>query len=226
MAVNDIIEFAAPSAINDDAIQKATQAVKDDKFSGSFTIGSQVKDPNTLQITLEHDGSANVNTLLATLRKSFGKPSNHLSTSFPTPALSSSGPSTSPIVEHVLSTFPSSLATPAFQAKIIADFERFESIYNPTGAVTPPGKLSCGWVEGEYAHPEIAGEKGKGFLVVRGWEAMSDFQKSVEGEGFKEAGPILFGWGAPFRMVSHPSSTLLVWCDRIADACVMCVVAC
>jgi hypothetical protein len=37
---------------------------------------------------------------------------------------------------------------------------------------------------------------------MRGWETMADFERAVKTEVFKEAVPILIGWGAPFELVS------------------------
>jgi hypothetical protein len=58
--------------------------------------------------------------------------------------------------------------------------------------------LATGWTE------EYAGANGqvKAWLVVRGWESMEQFQEAVGSEEFKEGSPILFGWGAPFELVS------------------------
>jgi len=56
-------------------------------------------------------------------------------------------------------------------------------------------------VQEEQEHESIEGEKARCFFVVRGWEGMEDFERSVQMEGFKEGIEILLGWKAPFERV-------------------------
>lgn len=60
--------------------------------------------------------------------------------------------------------------------------------------------LATGWTE-DHDNAEVEGGKSIDFCVVRGWDSVEAFQEMVKKERVKEALGILFGWGAPFKLV-------------------------
>lgn len=206
MALIEIIHFSAEA---EDTTQKAANALKGVTSPQHFALGTQVQDNNTIQITSEWTGVQDLATLQATPEhKSFITSVGNLCDApvsiFHVPlhhsAFSPDGPATAPVVEFVQSYFPTSRATPEFQKRIEEDFVRFDGIYRE--GVKGELGWAFGWVIEEQEHEGIEGEKAKCFLVMRGWESMECFEESVKHNKYKEAIPILFAWGAPWKMVS------------------------
>lgn len=55
----------------------------------------------------------------------------------------------------------------------------------------------------DQEHDDLpAGEAARIFFVANGWDGMEFFEKSTSTESFKQAVPMLYGWGTPFRLVS------------------------
>jgi hypothetical protein len=104
-------------------------------------------------------------------------------------------------MEFVKNDFPATSTTaPGFCAGIEAEFARFEEILRKRGKMEDLGEvfLTTGWTE-EYTDEK--GEQMKSYVIVRGWEAMEKFMEAVGTEEFKEALPILIGWGVPYKLV-------------------------
>lgn len=203
MAINEIIQFTTDQASSDATIQKAAKALKGAQTTHQFVLGTQIQDKTALQITVESDNGQSPSSLAQSpVLKSFldSTPHSTYHVSLNRPLLSQNGPATSPVVEYVLISFPVSRTTPAFQKGIGADFARFDSMF--VAEAQGNGTLATGWVDEELEHAEIKGEKTKSFFIVRGWETMEKFEKSLELDAYKKGIPILFAWNAPFKMVS------------------------
>ncbi|KFX85856.1 hypothetical protein V490_09363 [Pseudogymnoascus sp. VKM F-3557] len=204
MALIEIIQFSAESQ---NTIQKAANVFKGVKHPQHFALGTQVQNNNTIQITTEWSDAQDLATLQATpehksfitgVRNSCGALDSIFHVPLTRSVFGPDGPGTAPVVEFVQSYFPTSRATPEFQKRIEEDFVRFDGIYRE--GVKGELGWAFGWVIEEQEHEGIEGEKAKCFLVMRGWESMSCFEESVKHDKYKEAIPILFAWGAPWRM--------------------------
>jgi hypothetical protein len=193
MAVTALITIA-PSPSVDTTIRELQTILE--SSTTRFIIGTHVQDPTTIQITSEWP-SHFANSHLPRL--------NAYSPTITLANLSQSPfPNTPPpVVEYVKIDFPATSCTPAFQAGIEADFARFEEILRKRGSMQACGEvfLTTGWTVGaEGKEGEGEGEI-KSFVVVRGWEGMQRFEEAVSTEEFREAVPILMGWGAPYKLV-------------------------
>lgn len=167
-----------------------------------FVIGTTIKDTSHIQITSEWSkATSTVNFAPSRDFESFQSQMQDLGATTRLATLDSSpfDKGSAPLIEYVVSDFPAS-STPAFKAQIEADFARFETLYRERGDLPSPGEvfLSVGWTE-EYTKGD---DKVISWLVARGWQNMERFEESVQTEVFKEAIPILMGWGAPFDLVS------------------------
>ncbi|KFX94365.1 hypothetical protein O988_06343 [Pseudogymnoascus sp. VKM F-3808] len=204
MALIEIIHFSAKAG---DTIQKATNALEGVKNPQHFTIGTQIQNNNTIQITTEWSSVQDLATLQATpehnsflntVRNSCGTSDSIFHVPLTRSAFGTDGPATAPVVEFVQSYFPTSRATAEFQKRIEEDFVRFDEIYRE--GVKGELGWAFGWVIEEQEHGGIEREKAKCLLVMRGWESMDCFEESVKHDKYKEAIPILFAWGAPWKM--------------------------
>lgn len=226
MAVTQLIQFNAQSSVQEDTVQNAVSALQGVKAPNHFVIGTHVQDRGALQITAEWNDSqghevpqSNLDNacVLGSLRTSLGAPANIFHVPFNTGStFARSGPATSKIVEYVQSWFPISRVNLDFQREVEQDFVKFNEIFLKADLDRRPGSLAYGWVEELQTHADIPGEQAKCFLITRGWEAMSDFEQSVQTEAYKEAIPILFAWKAPFKMVSLSCQCCVMPFDRFA----------
>lgn len=193
----------------DHTIRNAAKALKGVNYPQHLTFGTHVQEKGNVQITSEWDDVQDHTNFEATpeyrffidsVRSSCGKPGDIFHVSLNRSAFGPNGPATAQVVEFVQNYFPASRATPEFQKKVEGDFVRFDGIYKK-GA---KGNLdwASGWVLEEQEHESIKGEKAKCFFIMRGWESMDNFEKSVQNDEYKEAIPILFAWNAPWKMVS------------------------
>jgi quinol monooxygenase YgiN len=212
MAIAAIISFSAP-ALADNTIQTLAQTLKDQKDITHFVIGTKVQEPDVIQITSEWNDIQSPVELRASpafklLMDSIRKLNN---SSLPIVTLvtldrSPFADGIPPLIEYVKVDFPVSSTTPTFQAQIRADFDKFETLFRKRGDAESTGEvgLTIGWADDqESVHQEGDRERVTSFVVVRGWRSMADFEKAVKTEVFKEAIPILLGWGAPFELVSN-----------------------
>jgi heme-degrading monooxygenase HmoA len=208
MPVVEIVQFHTGDHSIDSVVSvipKIIQALDAPRQQVSFyhvSIGTHVQDPNTLQITAEKRETTEAHSIIETLRPVISASLSAFNVTLESTILGPNGPApaTAPIVEYVQTWFPVSRVTPEFQREIESDFRRFDDIFTE-GAKNTTGCTS-GWILEEQEHDKIVNEKAKCFLVVRGWESMDDFQAAVEHDAFKTASPIVFGWNAPFKMVS------------------------
>lgn len=201
MAVLHIRQFHGKTAVLDS--EKEALAAVDGK--PSFAIGTDIKNSSIIQITSQPDAKS-ITGLIDVL----GRPDTSLQIAILPSASNPDGPISANVVEYVQSTFPISSFTADFRSKIESDFMRFESIY----AKEPiPGHRgwTAGWTAEDEDHEAIAGEKTRCFVVIRGWDSMAAFESALETPAFKEAIPILYGWKAPFKMVSPFQCFLVQW---------------
>jgi hypothetical protein len=180
-----------------DSPDTTIQALHDVLKSAStpFVIGPNVQDPTAVQITSEWPNSTPPSWFESL--NNF-KPTVTLATLAHSPFAHTPSP---PFMEFVKIDFPAaSTAKPGFCAGIEADFARFEEILRRRGKMEDLGEvfLTTGWTE-EYVDEK--GEQVKSYVVVRGWEAMERFMEAVATEEFKEAVPVLIGWGVPYKLV-------------------------
>jgi hypothetical protein len=163
--------------------------------STRFVIGTQAQNPNTIQITAEWPEKSPNNWVSNVRALNSLTPSITLANFAQSPFAFDSPP----LVEYVKIDFSASSCTSAFQSGIESDFARFEEILRRRGSMKECGEvfLTTGWAEAEGEGEEAI----KSFVVVRGWEGMSRFEQAVSTEEFKEAVPILIGWGAPYKLV-------------------------
>jgi hypothetical protein len=112
----------------------------------------------------------------------------------------SNNPFTSNLIETVQNIFPSAQATPSFRERIEKEFRTFDDAYMP--GVSGTTGLIVGWTEDSEAISELGGAPATCMFVVRGWNSQEEFDKSVQSEHAQKAFPIVFGWGAPYRLVS------------------------
>lgn len=185
----------------DDIVQKATSALQNASSIQHFNIGTILEVKNALQILSQDSDPANSTTtteILNSLREFSTTPSIAFHLTFKNPPFSLSGPATAPIVEYAQSWFPVSDATPAFKQRIEEDFERFTEIFKRESK----GDIGCGygWVEEVLEKEDVKGGIATSFIVARGWQTLEDFKMSTSTENYKEAAPILYGWGAPYQM--------------------------
>lgn len=193
----------------DNIMRNAANALEGVNSTQHLALGTRVQDKDTIQITSEWDDIQDYVMLKATpeyssfingVRGPCGKPDDIFHVSLDRSAFGPNGPATAQVIEFVQNFFPASRVTADFQKAVEKDFIRFDSIYKK-GA---KGNLdwASGWVLEEQEHESIEGEKAKCFFIMRGWESMDDFEKSVQNDAYKEAIPILFAWNAPWKMVS------------------------
>ena len=185
----------------EEIIREATTLIQNASSVQSFTIGTELEDKNALQILIQDSDPANSTTtteLLNSLSTHSITPSTTFHLTFTNTPFTLSDLITAPVVEHAQSWFPLSEATPAFKQRIEQDFDKFTEIFKRESK----GDIACGygWVEEELDNEDVKGKKAASFVVARGWETFEDFKMSTNTESFKEAAPILYGWGAPHRM--------------------------
>lgn len=212
MAVIAIISLTASEPV-DDTIQKLSKALETVKLPAHFVVGTKVQDSNIIQVTSEwvdvkSPSDLEASTAFTSFKNtlsSINDSSALLDTNLATLDQSPFVGSVAPIIEYVKSDFPTSAVTPAFQAQIEADFAKFEKLYRKRGDAKSTGEvfLALGWSQ-EHSPVQEEGkeENVTSFFVMRGWQSMVDFESAVQSEVFKEAIPILMGWGAPFNLVS------------------------
>ncbi|TVY50405.1 hypothetical protein LCER1_G008997, partial [Lachnellula cervina] len=159
----------------------------------------QIQDKTALQITSEWANPPDPsNPFTQTVSSLSSTPPSIFHINLSRSAFGPAGPATANVVEYVQSWFPASRATPAFQKQIEADFARFEEIFS-VGLRGRVG-LASGWVLEEQAHEDVEGGKARCFVAVTGWETMGDFEEAVKRDAFKQAIPLLYAWGMPFKM--------------------------
>jgi hypothetical protein len=112
----------------------------------------------------------------------------------------SNNPFTSKLTEVVQNIFPTAQATPAFRERIEKEFRTFDDAYMP-GASGTTG-LVVGWTLDSQEIAELDGEPATCFFAIRGWDSQDSFDRSVRSEHAQKAFPIVFGWGAPHKLVS------------------------
>lgn len=186
-------------------LAQALQAVDPNQHS---VLGTVIQDRNIIQITSEWDHPEDSKKIETTSKyKQFLRIIHDVGSqsavtfrvSLNAPALGSQGPATANVVEYVQSWFPLSRITPEFKRQIQDDFIEFDRIFSQDAA----GNL--GWVSGwgteEQKRDDLSGEMDKCFFVVRGWETVEQFERSVQTETYKTAIPLLLAWNAPFKMV-------------------------
>lgn len=170
---------------------------------GRYTvaIGSITQDQQTTQITSEvTPASASTGPTLGRLEESLGRAQLSYDAELKDSAFGNSGAATFKVVEYVLSYFPASRITPEFRISVEKTMKDFDDIYKQGAS---GGECwTFGWVEEGIAHDEIQGEPVKGFLVVRGWDAMEQFEASIQTEEFRKSLPLLLSWNTPHKMVS------------------------
>lgn len=185
------------NGITEDTIKETAQAFAS-TAPGRFVVGTQIQDGNTLQITSDWPSSTTLSASDSTIG-AHGQQTNKFHVALDRPVFGKESLAESNVIEFAQSWFPVSQATPEFQKKIDDDFERFDEIFR----TNVPGNLGFakGWVQEELEHQNIKGEKTKSFIIIRGWEKMSQFEDSVQTENFQSAIKILYAWNAPFKMV-------------------------
>lgn len=201
MPITTIITFNTSSP-TDATIDKLNQALNQSHEAPPFVIGSQVQEPSIIQITSEWSSFSAFDALATSPAfQSFTKAIRGIVNSPLTTILARLDGSkfedgAPPFVEFVKTDFPATQFTSTFQTRIENDFASFETIYRKRGSPKETGEmgLKTGWTE------EQDGERS--FVVARGWESMRAFEQAVQSEEFKEAIPILMGWGAAFKLVS------------------------
>jgi hypothetical protein len=209
MALTEIIQFHIETPVDNDNLQNALKALQGNGTPRGFVIGTHIQDLHSIQVTAEWDDAQESkaeawnSNLVNTLRSSFGNPEKTFHIPFNTGSVfQTNGPATSNVVEYVQLWFPASRITADFQHQIEQDFMKFDDLFNSGGPRAGQGSLAYGWVQEEQTHADIPDEKAKCFFITRGWDAMSDFEQSLQTEAYQKAIPILLAWGAPFKMVS------------------------
>jgi hypothetical protein len=159
-------------------------------INGSYYLGTKIQDKSIIQLTTPPS---------VRLPSSINNPIASYTVRFNVPFFGATNAGSAPVVEHVLITFPNSRITSNFRARIEADFAAFDNIVK-RGAHGDLG-VASGWVDEPLTH-ESLDEAATGFVVVRGWEAMEDFENLLKTSEYAEAIPLLMAWEAPFEMVS------------------------
>jgi hypothetical protein len=142
-------------------------------------------------------------SLLETLKIIFASHATYTRHRINTPTSSfdpSNNPFTSNLIETVQNIFPTAQATASFRERIEKEFRTFDDAYMP--GVSGTTGLIVGWTEDSEAIAELNGAPATCMFVVRGWNSQEAFDKSVQSEHAQKAFPIVFGWGAPYRLVS------------------------
>jgi hypothetical protein len=116
----------------------------------------------------------------------------------------SNNPFTSNLIEVVQNIFPAAQATPSYRERIDKDFRTFDDAYMP-GASGTTG-LIVGWTLDAQGTSELGDMPASCMFVIRGWDSQEAFDRSVRSEHAQKAFPIVFGWGAPHKLVSCISS--------------------
>jgi hypothetical protein len=204
MSVVAVIQFDAKSDPSSVVNEKVQEALKGINPRPEFVLGLQIQDQNIFQITSEQNDPGPESTrqssnFLKDLHI-LSEPQTIFHIALNRPAFGSNGFATANVMEFALSYFPASRVTPALQTQIQNDFLEFERIYSPA-AIGSRGWAS-GWLLEEQNQEGLSGEKAKCFCVMRGWDSMDLFQKSLQSDAYKEAIPVLFNWQVPFKMVS------------------------
>jgi hypothetical protein len=112
----------------------------------------------------------------------------------------SNNPFTSNLIEVVQNIFPAAQATPSFCERIEKEFRTFDDAYMP--GVSGTTGLVVGWTLNSQEMPELDGAPATCMFVIRGWDSQESFDRSVRSEHAQKAFPIVFGWGAPYKLVS------------------------
>ncbi|KAF2758204.1 hypothetical protein EJ05DRAFT_486254 [Pseudovirgaria hyperparasitica] len=185
MTVTQIIQFPAHDAAA--TLQAINKAAPEDVIQGTL-----IQDKSTAQAIVEWQGTSDEIAPDVPSSSSFR-------IDLARPALGPKGPATAPVVEYVHTFFPVSKVTPEFKKKIEDDFVRFNELFLMIGLV---GEMGCtmGWSVDEVNYAGIEGEKAVGFVVIRGWDTMANFEKVMSLDKTREVLSILFGWGAPYKM--------------------------
>lgn len=189
------------SAVSPDALASRGNSSTNNKYT--VAIGSITQDPQTTQVTSEVTGtSASSASTWSGLEESLGRAQLSYTAELQGSAFGSSGAATFKVVEYVLNYFPASRVTPEFRVSVEKTIKDFDDIYKQ--GASGGEHWTFGWVEEGIAHDEIQGESVKGLLVVRGWDAMEQFEASVQTEEFRKSMPLLLSWNASHKMVSLP----------------------
>lgn len=212
MVVTEIVRFGLdlPSIADNSTWQKAAGALQGDRAPQHYVLGTEVQNKSIVQITSEWDSyrdytnfanSPEFTSFVGSVRGLFGEPKDSFHVHFDRSAVGPNGPATANVVEYVRNTFAISRLTSEFQKQIEMDFLKFDEIYQKG---LPEGQRgwTMGWTLEEVEHPDIKGEKTRSFVIVRGWDKFEYFEQSLQNEYYKEGVSILYGWNAPFSMVS------------------------
>lgn len=194
------ITSVKPSGSTEETIPKLVNAFAP-QATGRFVVGTQIQDNHVIQVTSDWSNNTTVTAQngFEPALSSFGDQESDFTVALDRPAFGPNGVAEAKVLEFAQSWFPASQVTTEFKRKVEEDFERFDELFK----IDVAGNLgfSMGWATEEQEHQDVNGEKTKSFIVVRGWETMSQFERSVQTENFKEAIQILYAWSAPFKMV-------------------------
>lgn len=205
-------------------LDRARQAVhKANQHDGPKTQHStiaivQKPDNNSFELWAESTSDTTVApqdlALIQTLKTIFTSHATYTTYRIAIPTSSfdpSNNPFTSNLIETVQNIFPAAQATPAFRQRIESEFRRFDDAYMP--GVSGTTGLIVGWTEEAQEIAELNGAPATCMFVVRGWNSQEEFDRSVQSEHAQKAFPIVFGWNAPYRLVSCPFLYFLLF-DR------------
>ncbi|PTU20780.1 hypothetical protein P175DRAFT_0501418 [Aspergillus ochraceoroseus IBT 24754] len=197
----------APRAALDEKVQGAVRALQEVTPRPDFILGSQQQDQTAIQITYElpilphgvgNEPDLESSPFLQSVRSLCGEPRNVFHVALDRPVFGPDGPALANVVEFVLSYFPVSRITPDFQTRVQDDFLRFDEIFSPA-AIGSRGWAS-GWLLEDQSHESLNGEMAKCFFIMRGWDSMDRFQRSLQSDAYQKAIPLLLAWNAPWTM--------------------------
>jgi len=186
-------------------VDEASSGLRPHKQVKNFVIGKDLPEEVFAQAIFEMSGSEDavpagaIDQVNKTFFDALGGPMSSKTIETATSPFAAGGAATAPIVEYVQVWFPSSRLTPEFRASIEADFARFDDIFKRGS--DGDGGLNVGWSVNDQDHEGVEGGKARCFFVMRGWESMEHFGRSVQSDAAKEALPIVTGWNAPYEMV-------------------------
>jgi hypothetical protein len=202
MVVLQIMQLEVPAdAETKVTIEQAISRLASQGHNSNIVAGVGTQDPKLFQVVSEWENASASAAFTKEMQSITELQQRHLHhIDVDQSILRSDGPAAAPLVEYVQSWFPVSRLNAEFKQSIEADFLKFDKIY-ATEAEKDLG-WAYGWSIEEEEVEGIADERAKCFCVIRGWKNMEDFEKSIQTDAFRSASPILFGWEAPFKLVS------------------------
>lgn len=202
MAVIQITQYSSDGATT--KVNEVIEKLGNQATIRRLAIGTRVQTPNTIQVVLEREALSSADAasspLLTELENTFGGAQKSFQVDISPSPFSADSPATVEFVEYVTTWFPVSQATPEFRRNIESEFMKFNEVImrEADGRIG----LSIGWGVEEQDNTEVKNEKAVPFFAMTGWRSMQQFEKLTKTDSFKEAAPILMGWGAPYQMVS------------------------